>query len=275
MGPGRPRARFFVAWLGLVLTAVALTASEPLAPPSRGEREAFPGAEVDAESGGDWFWGVSLGLESASRPSLPQPLAFDHALFGLEPGEMAARYGRSDATAFEASMGYSVQGRLAIAVTLSTSSHDMDVDVAAELPHPFFFDRPRSVEGAVAAAREQLSLHVSAMWRVREGKKLEFALFGGPSWFELEKEILAGLEFESAYPYDEAMLTEGNVLTHSSVTPGLHLGAEAAWWFRPRAGLLGTIRHVYGPDEFELPDGTRIDLDAGGLQALIGLRFRF
>lgn len=265
-----------MAWLGLALTAVALTASEPLEPPLPEEREAPPGAEVDSKVGGDWFWGVSLGLEFPSRPSLPNPLAFDHPLFGSEPGEMAARYRGSSGTAIEASMGYGVQRRLAIAVTLSTSSHDMDVDVAAaELPHPFFFDRPRSVEGAVAAAREQLSLHVSAIWRVREGKKLEFALFGGPSWFELEKEILVGLEFESAYPYDEAMLTEGIVQVHSSVTPGLHLGAEVAWWFRPRAGLLGTIRHVYGPDEFELPDGTRIDLDAGGLQALMGLRFRF
>lgn len=272
--PGRAPVRLlFEVWLGLVLVAVALTASEPTAPPS--QEDAAPEAEVGSEVGDDWFWDVSVGIESARGPSLPSDRAFDHRLFGLEPGEMNARYRRSSAAAFEASIGYRVQGRLAIAVALSRSSHDVDVDVAAELPHPFFFSRPRSVEGAVGAARGQLSLHVSAMWRIREGKRLEFALFGGPSWFEYDEEIVVGLEFESEYPYDEAELTGGEILMHSSVTAGLHLGAQVAWWFRPRAGLLGTVRHVYGPDEFELPDGTRLDLDAGGLQALVGIRYRF
>lgn len=188
---------------------------------------------------------------------------------------MTPAHQRSFAPSLEASIGYQVRGPFAIGVALSRSSHDMDIDVAAELPHPFFFSRPRFVEGTVTAAREQLSLHVSAMWRVRQRGKIELALLGGPSWFEFEQEVLAGLQFESEYPYDEATLTGPEVRLHSSGTAGWHAGAEIAWWLRPRAGLLGTVRHVEGPDEFGLPDGTRVDLDAGGLQVLIGIRFQF
>ncbi len=266
-------------FLGLLVAASALTAS---APPAMRSWEQGAGADDEARSGvesgtepvRDWFWGVSVGVESASGPA-SRPRAFDHPLFGFEPGKLDARYERSAAAALEASMGYRVRGRLAIAVALSRSSHDMDVDVAAELPHPFFFDRPRPVEGEVEARREQFSLHLSAMWRIREGRKLGFALFGGPSWFEFEEAIVVGLRFDSEYPYDEATLTGGETRLHSSGTTGWHAGAEVAWWFRPRTGLLGTVRHVRGPDDFELPDGTRLDLDAGGLQALVGIRYRF
>jgi hypothetical protein len=273
-------------WPLLFLAAAALTALEPVRARPQSQEPSWkeappPAAETPAgngpasEAAGEWFWGVSLGVESARRPSPPRSLAFDHSLFGSEPGELDSLYQRSAAPSLEASMGYQVPGPFAIAVALSRSSHDMDVDVAAQLPHPFFFSRPRSVEGTVAAAREQLSLHVSAMWRVREGRKIELAFFGGPSWFEFEQEVLAGLRFESEYPYDQATLTDGEVQLHSSGTAGYHAGAEIAWWFLRRAGILGTVRHVKGPDEFELPNGTRLDVDAGGLQVLIGIRYRF
>lgn len=292
------RMSAFPGCVALLIAASASTASEPLAsnPREVGAREVQaavrqaiqePDGGAGAESGGsspapagagnvgDWFWGVSVGLETAARPSRPGVVGFDHPLFGSEPGEFDARYRKSPTGAFEASMGYRVQGRLAVAVTLSRSSGDLDVEMAAELPHPFFFDRPRSVQGTVGSPREQLSAHLSWMWRIREGRKLEFAVLGGPSWIEFEQGVVVGASFDSEYPYNEAALTGPELLYHSTGTNGLHLGAEVAWWFRPRTGLVGTARHVHAPEEFELPDGTRLDLDAGGLQVSVGIRRRF
>lgn len=145
----------------------------------------------------------------------------------------------------------------------------------AALPHPFFFERPRFAEGTVGVALEQTSAHVSAMWRPLEGRKVEFALFGGPSWFKVEQEVAVGVRFDSEYPYSEALLTGPETRLHSGGATGVHAGSEIVYWFRPGSGLLGTIRYVHAPDEFELPGGERVDLDAGGLQVSTGIRFRF
>lgn len=255
--------------LGLTVAAANTAAAERSA--LRFQEEASP---VAAEPIPDWFVDVSVGIEAAPGPSLG-PLAFDHRLFGSEPGEIDGRYRRSRSAIFEASLGYRVQDHLLIAVAVSNTSHDMDVDVAAQLPHPFFFNRLRAVEGTGAVGREQLALHVSLMWRIREGGKTELALFAGPSWFDFEQEIAVGAEFDSEYPHDTATFTKPEVRLHSSVTTGYHIGAEGVYWFRPSMGLSGTVRLSSGPDELKFDEETWLKVDAGGLQTSVGLRIRF
>lgn len=276
------RAGFALGCLSLLAATTSDAASEPVALLSREGREAAVPGNVEprsaddsgAEAGRGWFWGVSGGVESVSGLP-PASLKFDRPLFGGEPGELDTRYPRSSAAAWEASIGYNLQRRAALAVTLSTSSHGMVVDVDAALPHPFFFDRPRSVEGTVEVDRKQRSLHVSAMWRLLEGGKTEIALFGGPTWLQFDQEVVIGVDSDSEYPYDEASLTGPEVQTESRTATGVHAGAEVAHWFRPSSGLMGTVRYVHAPEELGLPDGARLDFDPGGVQVLIGIRFRF
>lgn len=266
--------------LGLLLSAAAVAGGAPrfssweegptVPDNSRKQQEQAPPQALD------WFFDVSGGLQFANVGSSP-PTAFDHPLFGPEPGSIDTRYRASRAALFEASIGYRVQDHVAIAVAVGRTAHDMDVGVTAELPHPFFFDRPRAVEGTAGVERSELALHLSLMWRIREGGNVEFALLGGPSWFKFEQELAlgSGLRFESEYPYDAANFAGVAPQAHSTAATGYHVGAEVAWWFRPRTGLLATVRFTEAPTEFELDDDARLDIDAGGVQASIGLRLRF
>lgn len=265
---------------GLLLATAPVTGAlqaqeEEAGTPVHTPSEDVAAGEDQAAAAPAWFFDLAGGFQSSTHRS-PGPLEFDHPLFGPEPGVVDARYGRSDSALFEATLGYRVQNRLAIAVTISRSSHDLATDIAAELPHPFFFERPRTAEGKASVPRSELALHLSLMWRIREGGKLDFTLLVGPSWFDFEQGMARDVEFESEYPYDTASFTRLKPEVYSTAATGYHVGAETAYWFRPRTGLLAMVRWSEGPTEFKLDRaGQRVTAEAGGLQTTVGIRFRF
>ena len=102
------------------------------------------------------------GGQQAASPDFSDNIAFtDFA----EEGDFDARYANGSDTVFDAGGGIRVWRNLGIGAGVSLFSHTGDAGITARIPHPFFFDRHRAVDGTEPGfAREETAVHLQALW---------------------------------------------------------------------------------------------------------------
>lgn len=223
-----------------------------------------------------WYIGIAAGILSTSDAPAGT-FTFDNSLFGSEQGEFDADYSADDDTVFELSAGVRLgDGPFGLGVTWSESSPSASADIAGRLPHPFFFDSPRTVEGTEGKlARDETAIHLSFRWLVREGRKTELTLFAGPSQIELDHDLVAAVRFDQTYPFDQATYAGTHRQSRSGDAIGYHLGIDIVRKFRNTVGVGGVVRYSQAGIDLDGPDGSSVPVDAGGLTAAVDLRFRF
>ena len=218
---------------------------------------------------------VNGGLQTAAS-DFSDSVRFGHALFGPEEGSLDARYPGSDDALFDVGGSVRVWRNLAVGASVSWLTRETDADVAGQLPHPFWFDRPRSVSGtATGLARTETAVHVQAQWVIPVGRSAAVTLFGGPTWFNAAQDLVADITFEQAYPFDAATWSGANAGERSASTIGAHAGADVAYYFSERIGIGGMVRFSRGSVELDSPDGDTLKNDVGGVHTSGGLRVRF
>ena len=234
-----------------------------------------PPAEGEAASGPRWTIAVGGGLLTTSDAPAGT-FSFDHALFGPEQADFDADYAGGDASHVEFSIGVRLRSRLALGITWSESSLTDNVDVAARLPHPFLYDAHRTVEGnSGGLSRDETALHLSLRWAVRDGEKVQVALFGGPTQVDLSYDLVSVVRFDQSYPFDTASYTGVEKQGASGDAVGYHVGADVVRWFGQTFGIGLLARYSQASVDLDAPDGSIVSVDAGGVQAAVDLRFRF
>ena len=142
----------------------------------------------------------------------------------------------------DAAAGARLWRQLGVGVGVSRLSRSETVDLSGQLPHPFFFDRPRAVNGTESGvSREETALHVYARWGIPVGQSVEVALFGGPTFFSVSQAFVTGIDFDQAYPYDTATLTGAMTRTEDGSTIGFNVGADIAVYFSRWVGVGGLL----------------------------------
>ena len=221
------------------------------------------------------FVSVNGGLQTASS-DFSDSIDFDHPLFGPEDGSFDASYPAGDDTGFDVGGGVRVWRNLAVGANVSVFSRESDAGITGQLPHPFWFDRPRAISGTVAGlARTETAVHVQALWVIPVGRSVAITLFGGPTWFNVSQDLVTGINFDQSYPFDTATFTDGSVGDASVSAIGAHAGADVAYYFSKWIGIGGTVRFSRGSVEFDSPDGDTVENDVGGVHTTAGLRIRF
>lgn len=220
------------------------------------------------------FFAVGGGLGQYHHST--EAVRFKHPLFGPETGEIAADYHGGHGLAWEVSAGIGVAGNFAVGVSAGRLAFDRSADLVGKLPHPLAFDRLRTVEGiAESLANSELALDVEARWLIELSHDLEVTLFAGPSFVRLTTELVTGMQFDQAYPYDGAAFAGTDRHEWTKTLVGGHAGAEVAFYVSEGWGVGGTVRYRSASGELDRGDGLTTPLEAGGLQALAGLRLRF
>ena len=233
------------------------------------------GLSAQEEPGDRWFLSLGAGLLSTSDAPAGT-FTFDHALFGSEKGEFDADYAGGDASLYELSAGRRLRGRLGLGLTWSRSSLSDSADIAGRLPHPFLFERPRSVEGTEGGlSRDETALHLSLRWLLRDGPRVEVAMFGGPSRIDLDRELASAVRFSQTYPFDAATYAGVDRRRESGSAAGWHVGVDLVRYFTRRAGLGAVARYSDASVELGTRDDGTVSVSAGGLQAVVDLRLRF
>jgi opacity protein-like surface antigen len=193
-----------------------------------------------------------------------------------EDGRLNTDYSVSAGPAFDIAAGATVWRQLAAGVGVTRFSRSTPLTITAAVPHPFFFNQPRSVEGEVGGLkREELAVHVQARGVIPTRGPLQAMVFGGPSFFRVKQDVISEVAYAETYPYDEASVGQTRTTTASESKIGFNVGGDIAYFFTRQVGVGFTAQFSGATVEVPSPDGGTTDVKAGGLQAGGGLRLRF
>jgi hypothetical protein len=153
---------------------------------------------------------------------------------------------------------------------------DIGASVDARIPHPFFFDRDRSIAGAAAnLARTETAVHVQLRWFAPLGGRVSVSLFGGPTFFRVTQGLVTTVDFSQSYPFDDASFTSASTGDRSGSALGYNVGADAGFFFSRNIGVGVLARFARASVDLVSEATGLVSIDSGGFHAGGGLRLRF
>jgi hypothetical protein len=169
-----------------------------------------------------------------------------------------------------------VKGPLGVSAAVELFKNDREAAYAALLPHPFFYEQPRSLLGVRSdLTHEEQALHLGAVLSTNWGRRFSVDFFGGPSLFFTRTEVLGELLYSEVYPYDDVVPLGAESRTFEDRPWGYNVGASATLRVVSRFGLDIGIRYSRARIQLTPAENRIIEFDAGGLRAGAGLRFLF
>jgi hypothetical protein len=203
---------------------------------------------------------------SASFTDVVRPVTF------AEPARVDTTYSVKAAAGFDASGGVRLWRNLAVGVEVSHFSKSGRGSVAAQMPHPFFFNRPRSVSGdASDLARAETAVHAQLAWMVSLKPRWQLAITGGPSWFTIDQDLVTEVTLTQSYPYDTAEFAGVMSARRSASHIGFNAGGDLDYMPRRHVGVGIGVAFSHAT----VPLNDTMSVDAGGVHVGGGIRFRF
>jgi len=175
---------------------------------------------------------------------------------------------------FDAGLVVRIRGRFGVGVAVSYAMRDINADVTAQIPHPFFFSQPRAVTGTAAAGRTETTTHIDAVWMV-PSRKVDVLLSVGPSLFNVTQTLITDVLYADAYPYDAATFGSAPTATARRTATGFHVGADVTVKLSAHVGVGGLLRFSRASATFTAGTDNSVTTDLGGLQAGGGVRIGF
>ena len=97
---------------------------------------------------------------------------------------------------FEIGGGWRVWRNLFVGATYSHFHDSRTAAVTAQIPHPFFFNQPRTIAGdSVDLGHDENAGHFSLWWIVPAGRRLEVGVFGGPSVIAVSRPLVKDVQY--------------------------------------------------------------------------------
>lgn len=193
-----------------------------------------------------------------------------------EAGQIATNYGRGEGLQLDLMGGRGVWRQIGVGVGFSYYQRETAALVRARVPHPFFFNQLRDATFTTKLKRDEIAFHIPAVWMPEFGGPVKIMAFGGPAFFRTEVPAVTDVTIAESYPYDVVAITGVTTATRSGVAFGFNTGVDVAYMLLRRTVGVGGGVH-YGRAKVSLRDDANatIDGDAGGLQFVVGLRYRF
>ena len=176
---------------------------------------------------------------------------------------------------YDGSGGVRIWRNLGLGVGVSSYTLDVSSYVSARAPHPLFFDRGRSISGAIPLARDERAVHLQALAILPVAGSLTLTLFGGPTLFRVEQDLVTDVQFTHAYSYDAATFSDAVSTSRSNTKVGFNVGADVAYYFSDHVGIGWLTRYSAATVGLPSTGGGIVSVQVGGLHIAGGLRVRF
>ena len=175
----------------------------------------------------------------------------------------------------DASVAVRLWRNLGAGIAVSQFTRDERAGTASRIPHPFFFGRPRELDGEAAATRTERAVHALAILRFAPVRRLIVMVSAGPSFVTLEQDAVTSVEYDETFPYDAATFRRAPTRRASGSAAGINAGADIAWMFTRHVGIGAAARVARATIDLELAPGRSRALDAGGFSGGGGIRIAF
>jgi hypothetical protein len=194
----------------------------------------------------------------------------------VEEGTIDTDYAVKAAPIFDASLAVRLWRNLGAGVAISSYTKDKVAELEADLPHPFFDNRFRTVTGeSDPLERQETGVHLQAVYMLPLANRLHVLLSGGPSFFNISQNLVTRVEYTHAFPFDSATFRSATTHSDSGSAVGFNAGADVTWMLSRVVGVGGGFRFAKAEVDLTASEGNDVTVDGGGYQALGGLRIAF
>ena len=208
-------------------------------------------------------------------------LGFDERFTFLRPVDQAenatadVRYEGRAALLIDGGFAVRLTKNIAVGVSISRYQGESNADLTAQIPHPFEFNKPRDVSGTASGLdHTELGYHVQLQFSRRIRNRLRLVLAGGPTLFDVKRQIVDIVDVDESYPFDAATFRNARTSAAKGTGIGFNAGVDLVWTINRSAGLGALVRYARGTADIDAPSRTA-GVDVGGVQATGGLRLYF
>ena len=205
-----------------------------------------------------------------------------------ELGRFEADYKIAGGGIIDGGVSFLVWRNLAVGLDVSNYRSLNPAQLNSQVPHPFFFDLPRSTTGTASGLeRQEIGVHLRGQWIMQFTDWLVVSLSGGPSLINARQDLVASVEHvEVGFPFDDLIFTGSSVATQTSNTVAVNTSIDIDTFLLHRLPFLNryevlqrvgiglVLRYVRGSVDVLVGD-TPVEVDLGGLEVTSGLRLRF
>ena len=197
------------------------------------------------------------------------------SLYG-EDATYTSTHGRRDGILIDGGFGVRVWSNLALGVAVSAFSNTGAAVLEGKVPHPLFFNRFRTVTSQRSGVdHRQVGYHGQLSWFVPVSDKFDFAIFGGPSFYNVDQQVARQITItNSGERFNNATIS--NLITQVTSGTGIggNLGVDIAYLFTDVIGVGVMFRWSSGSVDLATSESSQ-SFDVSGLQMGFGARVRF
>lgn len=225
-----------------------------------------------AGKAGRGYLGASIGaVVTASTASAPVPVA----VYG-ESVRLDTRASWPAAATVELDGGVRLWRDFGLAVTVARSRRDGTSTVSGSIPHPYFFNQPRTLQAdGLSLARTETAAHIGLLWRHRVSRRLTVAAVVGPSVVAVAQDVISGITWSETYPYTGVELSGTTSARRTSSATGGHAAGDLVIIVARQLGVTGGVRYSHAEVALEAAPGQRVEVDLGGVVVRGGVRWLF
>lgn len=193
----------------------------------------------------------------------------------VEEGRINTGYEVDTGPAFDGLVAVRLVGNFGVGVGVSYFTRRDAAQVDARVPHPFFFNRHRTVGGEVPSIRRsEVAAHLQAVYLQPITRTFDLLVSGGPSVVTVEQTLVSRIEYAHAFPFDDATFQSAGTRRERERVAGFNVGADLTWRLWRRVGIGGGVRVIRARADL-LSTGHDVQVDAGGVQGSLGIRAKF
>jgi hypothetical protein len=193
----------------------------------------------------------------------------------VEVRQLDTSYRVPSGSTFDVAAGVVGPRNVGVGIAVSRFSRSTPASLSGTTPHPFFFNQPRSVSGQVGGLdRMELGIHLRVLGAIPLGRHVEVMVFGGPSFFHVDQDVVTDFTYTQSYPFDTATFSTAQTSKASSWRVGFNGGGDVAYFFTRQIGV--GFSAMFSAATLDLPaDSSTVSVKAGGLGAALGVRLKF
>jgi hypothetical protein len=215
---------------------------------------------------------VSGGVQGGAT-SLSEHFAFDR---DQETETVDVRYPAKPGALVDVGAGVRLWKSLGAGVAVSRATGEGPAEVDASIPHPFLFNQPRAISGTEeGVVHAETAVHLQVQYLVPASTRVHVVLSAGPTWVNVEQEVVTDVTVTQSYPYDTAAFGGAVTKILKASAPGFHAGVDVTWMFSRSAGVGGLVRYTRADVDLDVAQGRTLALKAGGVQGGVGIRVSF
>ena len=210
----------------------------------------------------------------------------DRANFMLfaETGRFAATQKLGPAMVYDVSFSSRLWRQFSVGTNVSYASMTSTTSIEAQVPHPFFFEFPRTARSQITGLQHgELAVHLQGQFRVPLGNRLSLMVFAGPTIFKGRQDLIATIKTtENGFPFDKVNIVSHNSQTVTVTGLGYNVGFDFTYFgFLGRSEILDRFgaslmyRFSRATPSVRFAQEYQPGLELGGTHILGGLRIAF